>query len=441
MLKKLITRLRSAPPQAQPRILTADEHQLNPGDISAGARRVIDELVDNGYQAYLVGGGVRDLLLGGHPKDMDIATDATPEEVKSLFRSSRIVGRRFKIVHVRMGREVTEVTTFRADHSEGGSQAATNSDGMLVRDNVYGDIRSDALRRDFTMNALYYSPHNNTITDFTTGVEDIAKRCVRMIGDPATRYQEDPVRMLRAVRLATKLDFEIEPATAKPIYELSNLLANIPAARLFDDVMKLFMSGYADVTYQGLRHYNLFDQLFPDAQRAIDESDIAQAFLKQATINTDKRIHNNQRVTPAFLLAVILWPAVEALQKQLQSQGLSPTQALQESATDLLMRQCARVAIPKRFTQAMREIWLMQERLHRRSGKQAERLLEQQRFRAAYDFLLLREQAGEDHQGLGKWWTLYQNADGPRRAQMVDDLPRGSSGPSKRRRRRKPKAS
>lgn len=428
-------------PAAQPARLSARQHSVMPDDISRNALEIVDRLERAGYQAYLVGGCVRDLLVGGHPKDFDIATNATPEEVKGLFRRAHIIGRRFRIVHVRSGREVTEVTTFRAHHSAAsGAEAASSEEGMLLRDNVYGDIESDALRRDFTMNALYYSPSRGEITDFTSGVADVEAGLVRMIGDPVTRYQEDPVRMLRAVRLASKLDFEIEAATAEPIYELGQLLVNVPPARLFDEAMKLFMSGHASRVYAQLRRYELFQWLFPETGALLDGDPVADALIQQAARNTDERIRNDRRVTPAFIFAVILWPSVVARQEQLQKDGLPPVPALQQAAQWVISRQVQRVAIPKRFTIPIREIWELQPRLPRRSGNQAFRLLEHPRFRAAYDFLLLREQAGEDHDGLGEWWTRFQQVDEAERKNMVSEIQgRGGKRPRKRKpRKRKP---
>lgn len=402
-------------PTLQPAKLSAREHVVASEDISQSALQIVERLEEAGFEAYLVGGCVRDLLVGGHPKDFDIATSATPEQVKGVFRRAHIIGRRFRIVHVRSGREVTEVTTFRAQHdADSGLDSASSEHGMLLRDNVYGDIQSDALRRDFTMNALYYSPGRGEITDFANGVADIDAKRVRMIGDPVTRYQEDPVRMLRAVRLAAKLNFEIEAETAAPIYELGHLLGNVPPARLFDEALKLFMSGHAAVTYSELRLYHLFGCLFPETGALLEKDGndgFADALIRQAAMNTDERIRNDKRVTPAFIFAVILWPAVTARRQQLQENGLPPVPALQQAAQWVIADQIQRVAIPKRFTVPIREIWELQLRLPRRSGNQAFRLLEHPRFRAAYDFLLLREQAGEDHDGLGEWWTQFQAAD------------------------------
>lgn len=443
MLKRLLHFITPDSGKLQHHIIPREKHNLSKRNISRAALKVMERLQEEGYEGYLVGGGVRDGLLGGHPKDFDVATNATPEQVKRLFRNSRIIGRRFKIVHVRFGREIIEVTTFRGHHddSKDSKRSKQSSDGMLLRDNVYGDIRSDALRRDFTINALYYTSDHSVIHDYTGGMQDLARRKLRMIGDPQTRYQEDPVRMLRAVRFAAKLDFEIEKKTAAPIFQQAQLLGNIPSARLFDETLKLFMGGKAKDTFFGLQEYGLLHYLIPVAAAEISGGNpITNKLYAQALENTDKRIRNNQRVTPAFLYAALLWPAVVKEQQRLEQDGEHPVKAHHEAAQNIISSQIQHTAIPKRFTQAMREIWDMQSRLPRRQGKQAERLVEHQRFRAAYDFLLLREQAGEDHQGLGQWWTDYQDADEASREAMVAQLSRNGS-PSKRKRRRGPRKS
>lgn len=437
MLKKFFGRKKPGNPSSR-RTYSEAEHGIYQEDISRSALQIIDRLEEAGFEAYLVGGGVRDLLIGGHPKDFDIATDATPEQVKRLFRSARIIGRRFRIVHVRLGRDMVEVTTFRAQHSSGDEEdGRAGETGMLLRDNVYGDIHSDAVRRDFTMNALYYSPSDSVVTDFTTGMEDIKARLVRMIGDPKTRYQEDPVRMLRAVRLAAKLNFDIEPKTAEPILELGNLLGHVPAARLFDECLKLFMNGHAEATYLALRRYRLFGVLFPGVDDLLGTDPIAERLVHQATINTDARVNADKRVTPAFIFAVILWPAVVREQERLEAEGMPPLPALNLAAQDIITAQVRRISIPRRFTTTMREIWDLQPRLPRRRGTQAFRLVTHPRFRAAYDFLLLREQAGEDHQGLGAWWTAFQEADEGERKTMVAGLQDEEGKPARKRRSRR----
>ena len=401
--------------KANLQIIPRDNHPVSRKDISSPALKVLYRLNNSNYQAYLVGGGVRDLLLGLHPKDFDIATDAHPEEVNNLFKNSRLIGRRFKLVHVLFGREVIEVATFRGHHEApalSANQSTSSEHGMLLRDNVYGTMEEDALRRDFTVNALYYCVKDFTIYDYAGGLEDIKKRELRLIGDPEKRYREDPVRMLRAVRFSAKLDFTIAPETEAPIFELASLLTNIPAARLFDEVLKLMLSGNALNTFQKLRHYNLFGQLFPASEYALKQG--PERYLKlieQALVNTDERIKQGKPVTPAFLYAALLWPALEDQWGKNKDNNTPPFPALQQASQKVITRQCKSTSIPKRFSFNMKEIWEMQLRLPRRSGNKAQLLAEHPRFRAAYDFLLLREQSGENLDGLGQWWTDYQKSD------------------------------
>jgi len=443
MLKKLFRLFSSDNRQTEdsgPHKLSADQHGLKPADLTKGAQEVVTTLVKNGFEAFVVGGCVRDLMLGLHPKDFDVATDATPEEAKQLFRRSRIVGRRFRIVHVMIGRETIEVTTFRANHSDGDKRSARQSEqGMLLRDNVFGDISEDAMRRDFTVNALYYSPEDNTVYDYANGVRDIANRSLVMIGDPATRYREDPVRMLRAARFAAKLGFSMAPDTAKAITPLAHLLGEVAPARLFDEVLKLFLSGQALATFNQLHEHGLMAQLFPEAMACVaeDQSDFSIKFIEQALTNTDKRIRNNQRVTPAFLLAAILWPAVDKARLGYAARGEHPAMAMQKAGGLVISHQISRIAIPRRFSQPMREIWELQMRLDNRHGNRAAHLISLPRFRAAYDFVLLREQAGENLNGLGHWWTRYQEADEKGRLNLVESL--GSEKKSSRRRKRRPR--
>lgn len=420
-------------------VIPRDQHSISSSDISRNAVKVIDRLQQDGFQAYLVGGGVRDLLLDGHPKDFDVATDATPEQVKKIFRNGRIVGRRFRIVHVRFGREIIEVTTFRSHHQEDSEEshaASRSEEGMLLRDNVYGDIQSDAERRDFTVNALYYNPATGEILDYTQGVRDINQRLLRIIGEPKTRFKEDPVRMLRAVRFSAKLGFAIEPKTAAPIPELANLLDNIPSARLWDESLKLFMSGYSTAIYRLMCEQGLFQHLFPGSAEQLRQQNLSGAFFESAMVNTDKRIRSDKRVTPAFIFAVLLWPEIAERQKRIQDQGKPPAEAAKQAQQEVLQRQLQRISIPKRFTATMREIWDLQPLLAQRGSRRAYRTLEQPRFRAAYDFLLLREQSGEDHQGLGQWWTDFQATDEAGREALIKALPPASRGNRRRRRPR-----
>ena len=452
MLKKLFQTLRSPlrrarPARSGPQVLGPNQHPLRREQISRNAVNVVERLQQAGYQAYLVGGCVRDLLLGIEPKDFDVATSATPEQVRAEFRNARVIGRRFKLVHVHFGREIIEVATFRAHHPQGEDDedshlAARNESGRILRDNVYGSQEDDAQRRDFTINALYYDPSSERILDYANGVHDIRNRLIRLIGDPTQRYQEDPVRMLRAVRFAAKLGFDIDRHSAAPIRPLARLLDDIPAARLFDEVLKLLLAGQGERTFEQLEHYGLFAPLFPASARALRaDPDHAGSLIRQALANTDERIHQGKPVTPAFLFAALLWPALPARAALHQERGLPALPALQEAAHEVIAEQCRRTAIPKRFTLPLREIWDMQERLPRRQGKRADLLLEHPRFRAGYDFLLLRESAGEETDGLGDWWTRYQEiGDGERRT-MIRELSSSQDGKAAapRKRRRSPR--
>ena len=422
------------------REIPRDQHNVSRSMISEPAKKVLNRLNKAGFEAYLVGGGVRDILLDGKPKDFDIATNATPEEVHDLFRNSRLIGRRFRIVHVVFGREVIEVTTFRGNANDADDEAPaddrkTSEHGLLLRDNVYGSQEEDALRRDFTVNALYYCIRDFTVIDFAGGIEDLRNRQLRLIGDPETRYREDPVRMLRAIRFAAKLDFDIEADTEAPIRELAPLLTHIPPARLFEEVLKLFSAGQGEATYDLLRRYNLLAPLFPETVRAIDNGE-SDELIRQALRNTDARIAQGKSVTPYFLFAAMLWPALQAEWNRRQDHGDPVQPALHGAIGKVIGQQIQATSIPKRFSGPMKEIWEMQMRLPRRQGKRAFAAMSHPRFRAAYDFLLIREAAGEIEPGLGQWWTDFQKADERGQERMLSEL--GSDGPKKRRRRRKP---
>jgi len=446
MLKKLFQSFRSPSRRTQhkrstPEVLNSSQHSLQKAQFSRYAVNIVERLQNAGYQAYLVGGCVRDLLLNITPKDFDVATSATPEQIRAEFRNARIIGRRFKLVHIHFGREIIEVATFRANHpqdeDEDSNQSSRNESGRILRDNVYGTLEDDAQRRDFTINALYYDPVSERILDYANGVHDIRNRLIRLIGDPTQRYQEDPVRMLRAVRFAAKLDFGIEKHTVAPIRNLAPMLREIPSARLFEEVLKLFLSGYAADTFEMLVDLKLFEPLFPASFEALEHNPTyTHTLISEALINTDLRIQQNKPVTPAFLFAALLWPALPARVLRLQARGMPPIPAMQEAAHELISEQCQRIAIPKRFTLPIREIWDMQERLPRRSGKRADVLLDNPRFRAGYDFLLLRETAGEETDGLGDWWTDYQDANDAGRRDMIRDLGSKEEGTGPRKRRR-----
>lgn len=388
------------------------DHNISRADISSAALKVLYRLRDGGFQGYLVGGSVRDLLLGKHPKDFDIATDATPEEVHKLFNNSRLIGRRFRLVHVRFGREIIEVATFRAPagHADDDHHVAEES-GRVLRDNVWGTLEEDALRRDFTINSLYYGIEDFAIRDFAGGVADIEARQLRLIGDPEQRYREDPVRMLRAARFAAKLNFDIETHTAAPIEELAGLLDNIPGARLFDEFGKLFQSGHALASWQQMQKYDLTRHLFPLTAMWLnnDPEGLRQGFIEQALRNTDERVAQDRPITPMFLFAVFLWGPVSGRARQLQEEEeMSEVQSLVAAGAELTAIQCARIAVPKRFSFPMREIMQMQPRFERRQGKKAAALLAHRRFRAAYDLYALRKLLGEISDEELNWWTEVQ---------------------------------
>jgi poly(A) polymerase len=443
MLKRIINFFDDKTKSSSPSVTDGATYSLTANMISRDARKVVETLQNAGFDAYIVGGAVRDLLLGIKPKDFDVATNAEPAEVKSLFRRSRIIGRRFQIVHVQFSRELIEVTTFRSNDQAGQDAGKKNiglrqqsKTGMLTRDNVFGSMHEDASRRDLTVNALYYNPSDNSIHDFTSGLDDINNRTIRIIGDPSTRYREDPVRLLRVVRFAAKLGFDIDSRTAKPMSKLSADLAQVSPPRLFDETLKLFMSGKGAAIFILLRDYNLFDYLVPQASRLANDGNNAHNLFEQAFINTDRRISSNQRVTPAFIYAALLWPSVEKLAAQLSDKGNSASYALSKASSEVISQQVHITAIPKRFTIPMREIWDLQLQLPRRGGQRAKRLSENTRFRAGYDFILLREQAGENLDGLGQWWTTYQEVNPEEQQQMADDA---GKAVKKRRRSRGPR--
>lgn len=424
------------------RTLTPAQHKIDFAHISSNALNVIKVLQGAGYSAYLVGGCVRDLLLGGTPKDFDVATSATPEQVKRLFRSALIIGRRFRIVHVRFGREVIEVTTFRGHHStsNGSRDAEQSESGLLLRDNVFGDIQSDAIRRDFTVNALYLEPTSGSLLDFTSGFEDLDQRVLRMIGEPQSRYREDPVRMLRAVRFAAKLGFKLDRHTEAPIRELAPLLGEVPPARLFEEVLKLMLSGSATASLELLEQMGLLTYLFPGTSHCLQKGpEFYREFVGQVVTNTDKRIRQDKKVTPAFIYAAFLWPPLQTAAEQLQNeQGMTASQAMNQAAQGVISQQLSCTAIPKRFLIPLREIWLLQHRLLVRDGRRSLELLEHPRFRAAYDFLLLRESSGEDLGGLGNWWTRLQEASETERQRLLEELGQQKRKRRPRRRKRKP---
>ncbi|PKI12932.1 polynucleotide adenylyltransferase PcnB [Colwellia sp. 12G3] len=438
-----------------PLIFSRDQHPVSRQLMSPNALKVLHRLNKGGFDAYLVGGGVRDILLGFEPKDFDIATNATPDEIKDLFRNCRLIGRRFRLAHIVFGREIIEVATFRGHHDNASEQEKSckttskqSEDGMLLRDNIYGSIEEDAERRDFTINALYYSSKDFKVYDFANGVQDVNDKVIRLIGDPETRYREDPVRMLRAIRFATKLDMQISDATKAPIKELSTLMANIPAARLFEEFLKMFIAGKAVANFEQLRSYDLFGYFFPAVDQALNDESNEQSYLLDfimlAMENTDKRINNDQRVTPAFLFAAMLWyPLQKHIQQIKVTTQLTPQDIFFAALNEIMPEQQRSIAIPKRFQAVIKDIWILQDKLSRRDGKRAFKTLEHLKFRAGYDFLLLRAQieATPELEELALWWTDFQEVSNDAQLQMIKgvNVPQGSKRRTPKK-RRKPSA-
>ncbi len=444
MIKKLISRVFGKSKakadkgnSGEPIIIPLKKHGIRRDQISPCALRVTDGLQQAGFAAFVVGGAVRDLLLGREPKDFDVATDATPDEVRAQFRRSRIIGRRFQIVHVICGNETVEVSTFRAPQANGeDDDQHADEHGRLLRDNVWGNMVDDAIRRDFTMNALFYDPTKQEVWDYQDGVADIRKKTLRMIGDPATRYREDPVRMLRAARLAAKLGFTIDQATRKPIAEMADLLQNVPSARMFDEMLKLLLSGYSVACIKQLRAEGLHHGMLPMLD-VILEQPLGEKFVNLALANTDARVLADQPVSPGFLFAALLWHEVLATTQKHEAAGMKPAPALMTAMDDVLDAQRKELAIPRRFDAITKELWLLQPRFLQRGPGRPYRLLAHPRFRAAYDFFLLRCESGEVDAGIGDWWTRFQDATDDERAGM---LLATDEAPKKKRRRRKPRS-
>lgn len=426
---------------SKPIVVSREHHSVSRKQLSPNALKVLYRLKDAGYDAYLVGGCIRDILLGLEPKDFDVVTNATPEQIKKQFRNCRLIGRRFRLAHIMFGREIIEVATMRGHHSDEPNEKNTSQasdQGQLLRDNVYGTIDEDAERRDFSINALYYSINDFSIHDFAGGIEAIEKRRIELIGDPETRYREDPVRMLRAVRFATKLDMTIAPATEKPITQLASLLGNIPAARLFEEMLKLFLNGKALANFELLRHYGLFAYLFPALDSYLNKSPEGSEYqlIRQVLINTDKRINSGKKITPAYLIAAFLWYPLQAQTKQLTAQGETPFNAFNAAMNQILSDSAKAIAVPKRFTIGAREIWQMQHRFDKRSGQRAFRLTQQPRFRAAKDFFCVRAQFEPELKELADWWQQYVEHDVANQKKMVSDLGAGHKKPGSYRKRR-----
>jgi poly(A) polymerase len=431
------------------RIIPREQHTISRKNISKAALRVLYRLNEAGYDAYLVGGAVRDLLLGGHPKDFDVATNATPDDVKKLFRNCRLIGRRFRLAHVVYGSEIIEVATFRGTSEEEGGEGDRHIvDGRIVRDNVWGTIEEDALRRDFRVNAMYYGIDDFAVRDYVGGMQDLQDRVLRLIGDPTTRYREDPVRMLRAARLAAKLDFRIDSSASAPFAELGPLLSGVAPARLFDESLKMFLTGHGLKSFRMLEQCGLLKFMFPATARALKRGDNAlRELIENGLENTDARISDGKSVTPAFLFALLLWGEVRDLAHTWTTQGKDTNEAWSRAAMHVLAEQCQRVAIPRRFTITMEEIWSLQPRFEHIQRKKVFRLLAHPRFRAAFDFLLLRSAESPAIGELGQWWAHAQQLPHETLAAALplqgtpiagDIEPARGTAARKRKRRRKP---
>ncbi len=454
MIRKLITRLLGKQPALGKRVeIPRARHQIDASRLPESALSVVRKLQQAGFDAYIVGGAVRDLLLGLKPKDFDVATNATPEEVKPLFRRALLIGRRFRIVHVMFGREVIEVSTFRAtpaeqatvDGDERNARAladkhhAVDASGRVLRDNVWGPQEQDAARRDFTVNALYYDPSRDVVVDYHHGLRDLKTRTLRMIGDPAQRYREDPVRLLRVARFAAKLGFAIAPSTRAPIATHAELLQGVPSARLFDETIKLLQTGHALASIEQLRALGLHRGLLPLLDVALEQPG-GEAFVMAALGDTDARLAQGKTASPSFLFASLLWPQVASHWRAAQADGVPAIAALDQAADEVLGAQSARLAIQRRIAGDMREIWQLQPRLARRTARYCDALLEHPRFRAAFDFLLLRARTGDAEPELASWWQDYQQADADARTALLERAARdGGDDAAKRRRRRRRK--
>ena len=402
-------------------VIPRSEHGISREQIDKNALDVLYGLKRAGYDAYLVGGAVRDLMLGIEPKDFDIATNAEPEQIKAVFKKRcRLIGRRFRLAHVGYGRNVIEVATFRGD-GEGSSKVSrkqlnntrsTDGSGKLVRDNVYGTMGEDIWRRDFTVNSLYYNIKDFSIIDYAGAAEDIKKGQLRLIGNPETLYREDPVRMIRAVRFAAKLGFDIEKNTKDPLYEMGALLKDVSHARMFEEVLKLFHCGMGVEVFEKLRHFGLFCYIFPQTHHilSLESQGFPKMLVIEALKSTDERIRTGKGVNPAFLFASMLWEPMNLKLDQHLEEGFTYQDALYAAANDVIGAQISATAIPKRFTAQIREIWSLQGRLARNNkGSKAQKMQEHVRFRAAYDFLGVRVAAGETElKDLFDWWTEYQ---------------------------------
>jgi len=431
MIRKLLRRVfrRDEPPAHEPAVIPVARHGIHREQISPAARQVVGRLQEAGFQAYVVGGAVRDLIAGHEPKDFDVATSATPEDARALFRRSRIIGRRFRIVHVIVGNEVVEVSTFRAANDR---EAETDEHGRVLRDNVFGSQEEDAARRDFTINALYYDPTHETVVDYHHGVADLKQKTLRVIGEPHKRYREDPIRLLRAVRMAAKLGLAIDPAARAPIREMAPLLENVPAARVFDEMLKLLLSGHAVECIRQLRDEGLHHGLLPLLD-VILEQPLGERFVMLALANTDARVTAGKPVSPGFLFSTLLWHEVLAAWETRRGADEPRIPALYAAMDDVLERQSEKLAITRRIAGDIKDIWALQPRFEQNTGKRPLRLVEQPRFRAGYDFLLLRAESGELPKELADWWRAFAEGDTEQRMAMLTP----EKKPARRRRPRR----
>jgi len=417
-------------------IIPRPEHCISRKQVSDNALKVLYRLRKEGFDAYLVGGGVRDLLLGREPKDFDVVTDAEPEQVARIFSNCRLIGKRFRLAHICYGRDIVEVATFRKASDDAKQNARLTKEGRILQDNIYGSLEEDVWRRDFTINALYYNIRDFSIVDFVGGMADHEACLIRLIGDASARFREDPVRMLRAVRFAVKLGFKLHEDCEQAIPVNAHLLASVPAARLHDEMSKLFLTGYGVQTFEMLRQHGLFGVLFPAVEKSLshEEAHFPKMMVINALKNSDNRIAENKPVTTYFLLAALLWEPMLHRAKEKIAKGTPDADAYHEAASEVLTQQVRRIAIPRHLTLAIREVWSLQPKFAARSGMKPNRLMTHPRFGAAYDFLVLRAQAGSAPAELAEWWTAYQSANETEQRKMTQPKQQPKSAKPKRKR-------
>lgn len=409
-----------------PVVISRNNHPISRKAINENALKVLYRLHHSGFQAYLVGGCVRDLMLGREPKDFDVATNAHPEEVRKIFRNCRLIGRRFRLAHVYFKHEIIEVATFRTSQDRE-SVDHLNYHGMVIHDNIYGTLDDDVWRRDFTVNALYYNIADFSVIDYTQGVDDIDKGIIRIIGDPFARYREDPVRMLRAVRFSTKLSFTIEKTTLAAIHELAPLIKFVSNARLFEETLKLFLRGHSSHTFTELRNCQLFKEIFPLTDECLNHKEfhlMTDVLIINTLNNTDARVLDNKSVNPAFLYAAFLWYPLQLKINALTCDDLKPFHVFDKACQEVISKQIQHTALPRRITNTVRDIWSLQHPLVARQGRKPLRLLQQSEFRAAYDFLIIRAIAEPSLIPAAKWWTQFINSSTSKQEKMLNELKR-----------------